>query len=297
MTTAPLGQDRQYPHRSLFAEGGLWSGNVESHHLAGASRSSIVVVDQPAGCFPDPPLEELNLQLVLSGNSAARIRVADQSLKAKLYRGQLFLAPKGADVEYQVDGPNRILSVAISPTLVKRAAGKIIDFGQLHAGDFRDQFLEVLLFRILEEAQRRNPNEDGFVDQAMLTLVLALAKLANHPTARSRLYQFSAAERSRLEELIQERLDDGLRVLDLATAIDVSEPYLCQMFQENFGQSPYQYILERRIARAQELLASGNMPLVEIAYACGFASQSHMTDVFRHKLGVTPGRYRREVRG
>ncbi|MEM7710434.1 MAG: AraC family transcriptional regulator [Pseudomonadota bacterium] len=38
------------------------------------------------------------------------------------------------------------------------------------------------------------------------------------------------------------------------------------------------------------------MRLAEIAYACGFASQSHMTDVFREKLGVTPGRYRKEVR-
>ena len=67
-------------------------------------------------------------------------------------------------------------------------------------------------------------------------------------------------------------------------------------FKATTGQTPYQYVLSRRIARAQELLSAGEMPLAEVAYACGFASQSHMTDVFRQKLGVTPGRYRKEVR-
>ena len=45
------------------------------------------------------------------------------------------------------------------------------------------------------------------------------------------------------------------------------------------------------------MLAVGERDLADVAHACGFVSQSHMTDVFRKKLGVTPGRYRKEVRG
>ncbi|WP_299959282.1 helix-turn-helix domain-containing protein [uncultured Roseobacter sp.] len=45
-----------------------------------------------------------------------------------------------------------------------------------------------------------------------------------------------------------------------------------------------------------KLLRLGDMPLAEIAYATGFASQSHMTDTFRRVLGTTPGKWRREAR-
>jgi AraC-like DNA-binding protein len=50
-----------------------------------------------------------------------------------------------------------------------------------------------------------------------------------------------------------------------------------------------------RIHRARELLSLTERPLAEIAYACGFSSQSHMTSWFRRKHGVTPKQFRRSV--
>ncbi|MEM7641848.1 MAG: helix-turn-helix transcriptional regulator, partial [Pseudomonadota bacterium] len=62
------------------------------------------------------------------------------------------------------------------------------------------------------------------------------------------------------------------------------------------GLSPHQFLLRRRIARAKDMLRTSVMPLAEIAVATGFSSQSHMTDVFRQKVGTTPGKYRAEIK-
>jgi AraC family transcriptional regulator len=47
------------------------------------------------------------------------------------------------------------------------------------------------------------------------------------------------------------------------------------------------------VRRAQELLKLGAVNLVDVAAACGFSSQAHLTSAFQGRLGVTPGRYRR----
>jgi AraC family transcriptional regulator len=49
------------------------------------------------------------------------------------------------------------------------------------------------------------------------------------------------------------------------------------------------------LCRAQELLNDGSASLVDIAAHCGFASQTQVTVIFRKKLGMTPGEYRRTL--
>ena len=65
------------------------------------------------------------------------------------------------------------------------------------------------------------------------------------------------------------------------------------MFQSAVGQTPHQYVLGRRIQRAQQMLETDDLGLADVAAACGFSSQAHMTDVFRKQQKKTPGEYRR----
>src|ERR1700691_2367557 len=63
-------------------------------------------------------------------------------------------------------------------------------------------------------------------------------------------------------------------------------------FRSSVGLAPHAYVMRRRILRAQELLASTELPLADIAIATGFADQSHFCRRFRDMTGVPPRTFR-----
>jgi AraC family transcriptional regulator len=98
---------------------------------------------------------------------------------------------------------------------------------------------------------------------------------------------------SRVKARIEADLGESLTLGDLAKESGYSRAHFVRMFQASLGETPHQYILAQRIDRAQRMLREDHETLVEIAIACGFSSQAHMTVSFRHVLGTTPGQYRR----
>ena len=97
-------------------------------------------------------------------------------------------------------------------------------------------------------------------------------------------------------EYIWAHLDAPLRLGDLADVAAMDQYRFARAFQASAGVSPHKYVVQARLARAQELLQSSRMPLSAIAVAVGFSSQSHMTLTFQKVLAVTPGRYRQAGR-
>jgi AraC family transcriptional regulator len=93
-------------------------------------------------------------------------------------------------------------------------------------------------------------------------------------------------------EYIDQHLEDPISLGQLAGMCALSEYHFARMFRQSFGLPPHQYLLARRVTRAQALLRSGTLPLNEIALMCGFSSASHFTHRFRQAMGATPGEYR-----
>ncbi len=101
---------------------------------------------------------------------------------------------------------------------------------------------------------------------------------------------------ARLDDYIREHLDQDLSLTDLASVAELSPSYFLRSFKKATGQTPHRYLMECRLQRARECLVESDLPLADIAYACGFASQSHMNDVFKANLNISPGRYRADKR-
>jgi len=100
---------------------------------------------------------------------------------------------------------------------------------------------------------------------------------------------------SRVQELVESRLDAGLTLQELATAVGYSRSHFLRAFHATTGVTPHRYLLNRRIERARRLLAEADMSIAQVAYSCGFSSQAHLTLAFRKVCGLTPGEYRREL--
>jgi AraC family transcriptional regulator len=92
---------------------------------------------------------------------------------------------------------------------------------------------------------------------------------------------------------IEENLSRPLKVDDLALVAKLSSSHFFRVFRRAFGETPRAYLNRRRIVRAMDLMLHGGEPLSQIALACGFADQAHLSRLFRRIQGVTPGHWRR----
>jgi AraC family transcriptional regulator len=99
----------------------------------------------------------------------------------------------------------------------------------------------------------------------------------------------------RIKEYMEANLSIDLRIKAVARVSGYSQTHFLRMFRASTGATPHQYLIERRICRAQELIGQATVKLAEIAVRCGFSSQSHLATVFRKRVGMTPTEYRRAV--
>jgi len=113
------------------------------------------------------------------------------------------------------------------------------------------------------------------------------------PSARQRA-SFGLPPRMlrRVSEYIDAHLDAILDIPELANYLGISESHFARCFQRSTGLTPHSYVMRRRLTRAQELLASTNRAMVDIALATGFADQSHFSRRFHQLTGVAPGMFR-----
>ncbi|MFP2237387.1 helix-turn-helix domain-containing protein [Pseudescherichia vulneris] len=91
---------------------------------------------------------------------------------------------------------------------------------------------------------------------------------------------------------IEASLAQPLTLADLAQEAALSEYHFARMFSLSMKMAPHQYVMQRRMTRAQDLVRNTSLPLTDIALACGFSSASHFSNRFKSVLGVTPSQLR-----
>ena len=92
---------------------------------------------------------------------------------------------------------------------------------------------------------------------------------------------------------IAANLHTVIRIADLAGMVGFSSYRIKRLIKDNCGCTPHQYVIRRRVERAQRLLLISDDPVSQIATECGFVSHSHLSSVFQKIVGERPGRWRR----
>src|ERR1700722_12825503 len=103
-------------------------------------------------------------------------------------------------------------------------------------------------------------------------------------------------QESRAKEAIEANLEKEIPIARLARDCGLSTSQFARAFRQSTGCPPHRWLLQRRIKRAQDLLLTSHKTLAEIARACGFSDQSHLTRAFGQTVGSSPGSWRRTKR-
>jgi AraC-like DNA-binding protein len=94
-------------------------------------------------------------------------------------------------------------------------------------------------------------------------------------------------------DTIDAHLDKGVSLAQIASRCGLSVNHFARAFTHSTGIPPHRWLMQRRIDRAKDLMRATGTPLAEVAIACGFSDQSHLTRVFARATGTTPGEWRR----
>jgi AraC-like DNA-binding protein len=97
----------------------------------------------------------------------------------------------------------------------------------------------------------------------------------------------------RVKALLAATRENSISVRRLAEECGLSPRHFTRAFRRSTGLPPHRWLLKRRVEMAKQLLRDPARSLVEVALACGFASQSHFTRTFTARVGRSPGSWRR----
>jgi AraC family transcriptional regulator len=272
----------------------------QEHRCAGSAEAAVFRVRQQSHDFVDPPVAELVIAAAIETDMTFSWDIGDGWTAPRRVRGgSLHVLPAGTEARIRAQGAQDMIFLALPPGLL----GGVLEPAGATAGDlardntdyFHDAPLVRRLLRLWEATQRASPAGLLETDALLLSILGRLLDRAGRMRGVASA-PLSAGQMGVLDDLIEANLDTPLRIEELGSSLGLTRFHFCRAFRAATGQSPHQYVLARRVARAQALLADGKGPLADVAFACGFASQAHMTDVFRGRLGVTPGQYRRDMR-
>ena len=103
----------------------------------------------------------------------------------------------------------------------------------------------------------------------------------------------SPSQRARVVEYVEANLERNIGLSELADLTGYSPDHFSRLFKRTLGLPAYQYVLSRRVERAKGMLLDRSRSIADVARACGFSTQAHLSSAFKLRTGITPGTFRR----
>jgi AraC family transcriptional regulator len=214
--------------------------------------------------------------------------------------GAISLIPAGSPHSVRLSGCKDHLHVYLETGLVAQVAAEAFDLDPARLtvpplDGVELPHLRTAMAAVGAELASGGPG--GPLAAESLANVLAV-HLLRHISAPRRLERGrdGALPRGRLRavlEYIEEHLDGGPRLAQLAAVVRLNPYHFARQFKAATGLPPHQYVILRRVERARQLLQAGTgLSLAEVALRVGFSDQSQLSHHFKRLVGVTPGQFR-----
>lgn len=255
----------------------------------------------------DPVVPDIVLVLLTSGTMLMEQRRVNGSWKAlPIRQGDLLLKPGGSvtnELRWRSlsSEPIQTLHIHLNNDLFSRTAEEMADRDPAHLAlfgrlGFQDPLLTQIGLALWRELEQPSAFGKLYAQTAAQMLAVHLLRYYASPTQEIKepLQGLTPRQISRVTDFILVHLNQVLSLPVLAQQVGFSPYHFARLFRQTTGESPHQFVLRQRIERAQRLLKERDMPLAHIALESGFANQSHLTQVFKRHLGLTPRAYRQD---
>jgi AraC family transcriptional regulator len=259
-----------------------------------------------AGTHPADP--ETKIAILLDGSEGTSVcRIGGSWRLSEHIPGNVWVKPMGGkyDEGYTTTATTiRLLNLHLSASVFTQLgdcyglpAAPLARSVRYVCGE-QDEVVNQIGLSVLSEMTTPTAAGRMFVETA--SLLLAARLLHAHWDAGSvrlpieRRHRLDERRLRRVFDYVEEHLADDIAVADLANVASLSIFYFTRAFSAAVGMPPHRYVSQRRLEWARTMIAAGGTSIAEMAFLCGFSSQSSFTRAFRRATGLTPAMYRRE---
>jgi AraC family transcriptional regulator len=245
-------------------------------------------------------VEDHLIILHLDGPVEVERQLGRTRLKRRVAPGGQFILPGGVDFWVRLCRPLTSVHLYIRNSLLRDVAADLFAGDPDHAeilpclGEM-DPVIEDLA-RAANHAMAADESSSSLMaDYLSRALAARLLTRSQTRPQTATAPTLSQTQQTRVQDYIRAHLAHPIGLADLAAIAGTSQTSFARAFKRSTGTSPYRYLTQERIQQASRLLTATTMPIAEIALACGFSHQEHLTRLFHRETGTTPAAYRRRA--
>jgi len=252
----------------------------------------------PAGVLDVPELERVLVAIHVGAAAKISCRRGGESHVGSAVHGDIDIIPSRMTARWEIHDQNdTALILALPPSLLDTVAEEHgFDSRRVEIRNrfqIRDAQLENICWALKAEMESNYPSGRLYTDS--LAVSVASRLVSTHSSiAQPRAAQNGGLGGRRLKQTlayIEDHLSEDLSLSRIAAITGISASHFKTLFRESAGVPVHQYVIQRRIERAKDLLMQDKqdkLSIAEIALATGFSHQSHMARHMRRSVGLTP---------
>jgi AraC family transcriptional regulator len=282
---------------SDFYRNSAYSEFRQEHRTGGSFDVGMIEAEQDGHEFSDPPIAQFAIVGVIKASKRAELDFGDGWTRPFEVREGLFgPQPMNQWCNFRIEAGHKILAAYIPAHHVTAQLDKIgienDPYRSLYARFSSDPAGLAHLSGMWRAMEIGGPANSLLIDAhviALLGLMMVEAQDVRRFVAAPVLDNVRLA---RVIDYIETHFGEPLLITDLAAIAVMSSVHFGRSFKAASGQSPFQYLICRRVEHSARMLRSSSLTITEIAYACGFANPAHFSTVFSKMMGHSPTSYR-----
>jgi AraC family transcriptional regulator len=162
--------------------------------------------------------------------------------------------------------------------------------------EFEDQMLRWSMLRLHTILTDPVHDTAGYAETVVELLSFDLIRIASGAQRRSPDGSGLSASQIRLViDYMESHLDEKTTIAELAKLVDLTRFHFIRSFKQSVGVPPHQFMIQRRVERAKEMLTGRSHSIADVAAQTGFNSSIQLSRAFRRVVGVTPSEFRRSA--
>lgn len=258
------------------------------------TSTTLILANQPAIDLPQAPSSDFTFIIDLAGCDGIHFEHCNTVFETqRSHRDYLHILRANEPGHYVAASEHSIIYVSIPET---EMVGFLDEHGRTEEclvpfyGHLRQVTGSAALAKTLWDYNAASGGHDRLLmDAAQMTLLAMVSGFVERVGVKE---TGQSPQIIRAIDFIEENLHAQLSVAALAQVVGLGRSEFASRFKAEIGRPVWSYVQSRRLEVARALLSETTTPLATVAFQTGFSSQSHFSNCFRQKFGITPAAFR-----